>query len=196
VIEIVLLILLAAILALAVVLLGTMFYAAFISSPYAATSQPHIRKALELCSLKPGEKFYDLGSGDGRALIIASKEFLGEAVGFELSLYHFLLSKIKIRLSSCPDRIKVKWSDFYREDLGDADVIFCWLTSRAFPKLAAKFNAELKPGTRIAAFSSPLVFWEPIQIVKLPLLKTTLFDKLLAKLSPEEHSRLYLYIKK
>jgi hypothetical protein len=49
--------------------------------------------------------------------------------------------------------------EFFKEDLRGADVIFCWLTPKALPKLEYKFKNELKTGTRVIVFSSPLNFW-------------------------------------
>ena len=39
---------------------------------------------LELGGLKAGEKMYDLGSGDGRIVIMAAQKFHAEAVGVEI----------------------------------------------------------------------------------------------------------------
>jgi len=39
---------------------------------------------LILADLKPGEVLYDLGSGDGRAVIMAAKDFGAKSVGVEL----------------------------------------------------------------------------------------------------------------
>ncbi|MEK6909759.1 MAG: SAM-dependent methyltransferase, partial [Candidatus Aenigmatarchaeota archaeon] len=42
-----------------------------------------IRKMLKLAQVKKNDSVYDLGSGDGRAVIIAAKEFHAKAVGIE-----------------------------------------------------------------------------------------------------------------
>ena len=39
---------------------------------------------LQLGELKAGEKMFDLGSGDGRIVIMAAQKFHAEAVGVEL----------------------------------------------------------------------------------------------------------------
>ena len=150
----------------------------FIASPYLGTPKDKIRRALKLASLKPGEHFYDLGSGDGRSLIIAVKEFQAQATGFELWHFLYLWSKISIFLHHCSSRAKVYWKDFYGADISQADVVFCFLTPRAYPHFEEKFARELKEGTRIVTFSSPLKFWKPQQVVTFP-------DK----------SKLFLYIK-
>jgi len=63
----------------------TTLEAAIKTAPFVATPKWIIRKALRSAKLKRGEKFFDLGSGDGRALILAEKEFKALAVGWEPS---------------------------------------------------------------------------------------------------------------
>ena len=53
-------------------------------APYYPTPQTIVEKMLELGGLKAGEKMYDLGSGDGRIVIMAAQKFHAEAVGIEI----------------------------------------------------------------------------------------------------------------
>jgi len=145
--------------------IGTAIYAGIIASPYLGTPKNKIRQALKIASLKPGERFYDLGSGDGRSLIIANREYKAQAVGFELWLFLYFWSKLSLLFHHCSKNVKVYWKNFYQADISQADVIFCFLTPRAFYHLEEKFKRELKNGTRIVTFSSPLKFWEPQQII-------------------------------
>src|SRR5713226_213941 len=43
-----------------------------------------VEKMLEAAHLKPGETLYDLGSGEGRIVIMAARKFKAKAVGVEL----------------------------------------------------------------------------------------------------------------
>jgi len=171
----------------------TYIYPSVIAAPFVATPKNYIRRAFQVCNLKAGEKVYDLGSGDGRALIIAAKEFGAEAKGFELSYLLYLVSKAKILFRHLSKRAEVKWRNFYNEDLSQADVIFCWLTPRAFPKLAQKFNQELKTGTRVIAFSSPFGFWQSEQEIEFSSPGQKLFGKDIIKPSKV---KLFFYSKK
>src|SRR5271166_749537 len=54
-------------------------------APYVASPQSIVDRMLELADLRPGEKLYDLGSGDGRILITAVSRFRAKAVGIEIS---------------------------------------------------------------------------------------------------------------
>ena len=152
----------------------TTLEAAIKTSPFAATPKWIIRKALKAARLKPGEKLYDLGSGDGRALIIAEKEFKALAVGLEYSRPLFIFSKVNLFLHRIRNAIVLR-KDFFKADLSKADVIFAFLTPRAFVKLEPKFKKELKPRTRVVTFSSQLPHWKPKRIIDLAKRETKLY---------------------
>ena len=141
--------------------------AAFMGAPFVPTPGYIIRKGLKAAGLQAGETLYDLGSGTGKVLVIAEKEFGAKPVGFEYSTPLFFLSKINLFLRGAKNS-KVLRKNFFDADLSKADVIFMFLTPKAFKKLEDKFRRELKPGVRVIAYSSPLLFWQPKEIISLP----------------------------
>ncbi len=54
------------------------------TEPYIPTPEDIIPKMLTLASVMPDEMVFDLGSGDGRMLITAAKDFHARVVGVEL----------------------------------------------------------------------------------------------------------------
>src|SRR5437867_10263670 len=56
-----------------------------ILAPYYPTPETIVERMLQLGGLKAGEKVYDLGSGDGRIVIIAARKFHAQAIGVELN---------------------------------------------------------------------------------------------------------------
>lgn len=143
---------------------ATTLYAGIRSAPFVATPVPVIRLAFKLLELKSGETVLDPGCGKGTALVIAAKEFGARGIGYELSLSLFLYSFLAVRLNGVGESVRVEWGDLYKKPFREADVVFLWLTKRAYPGLKEKFEHELKPGTRIVVISSPLGFWEPYRI--------------------------------
>src|SRR5437773_4821971 len=53
-------------------------------APYYPTPATIVEKMLQVGGLKAGEKMFDLGSGDGRIVIMAAQKFHADAVGVEL----------------------------------------------------------------------------------------------------------------
>jgi ribosomal protein L11 methylase PrmA len=106
-----------------------------------------VSRLVEIASLKKGEKIYDLGCGDGRILIEAKKKANVTAVGFEAAPIPLLLALIRKHLSR--SKIKISMRNFFHQNLGDADVVFCYLGPDVANKLAGKLSNECRSGTRV-----------------------------------------------
>lgn len=133
------------------------------AAPYFPTPKGAIREALKAASLAPGEIFYDLGAGTGRALAIAEREFGARATGFELSFLFYCIAKINLFLRGSKAKIILK--DFWDVDLRDADVVFCFLAIRTMQKMEGKLKKELKPGAHIIVYAFPLPGMQPEKII-------------------------------
>src|SRR5438046_5797586 len=66
-------------------------------APYYPTPESIVEKMLKLGGLKAGEKMFDLGSGDGRIVIMAAQKFHADATGIEMDkdLYRQSMDKIQ-----------------------------------------------------------------------------------------------------
>jgi SAM-dependent methyltransferase len=129
--------------------------------PPTPTRPSRIRKALQLAELKPNETLYDLGSGDGRVLIMAAQEFKAQAVGIDAGPAQALQAWMKSLINGIRPQVRVKWGNFLKADLTGADVVFAYLTSEYAPKLEAQLLGQLKPGARVVTISFDFPNWEP-----------------------------------
>jgi predicted RNA methylase len=119
---------------------------------------------LILAELKPGETLYDLGSGDGRTVIMAAKDFGAKAVGVELredlakralnSIYELGLDR----------SVQILQDDMFKVDLKPADVVFLYLTTSANEKIKPKLESELRTGTRVVSHDYEIIGWKPSRI--------------------------------
>jgi len=126
-----------------------------------------IKRLLELANLDENKVLYDLGSGDGGVLIIAAREFkVKEARGIEISWFLHFLAKLRVKFSHLEAKIKLKRGNFFKENLGRADVICCYLMPEVLKNLRQKFLTELKPGTRILSFAFSIPGWTPEKVDK------------------------------
>ena len=66
-------------------------------APYYPTPLTIVEKMLDLGGLKAGEKMFDLGSGDGRIVIMAAQKYHADATGIEMvdDLYRQSMQKIR-----------------------------------------------------------------------------------------------------
>lgn len=132
--------------------------------PWVPARGQRIRAALRLANVQPGETVYDLGAGDGRVLVLAAREFGAKAVGIEISPVHCLLVWLRAGLAGVSRQATIRWGNFYRADLTDADVVYAYVTSSQAKRLRACLETRLKPGTRVVTVSSDLDGWQPAAI--------------------------------
>ena len=132
--------------------------------PWVPTREARIRKALQLAGLQPDEKLYDLGAGDGRVLLMASKEFDAQATGIEIGPVQCLLGWLRIWLSGGRHRARIRYGNFYKADVRNADVVFVYLTSKQTSRLSEKLAQELRPGARVVSIAADFPDWQPDEI--------------------------------
>lgn len=131
-------------------------------APFVRSSKKATDAMIRLAQIKQGTNVYDLGSGDATLLFRAAA--LGAtAVGLEINPFLVLWSRLKILLSPYRKRITVRWQNFWRADLHEADVIFIYLLPWRMEKLEKHFEKGLKPGTRIVSNSFIFPSLKPLE---------------------------------
>lgn len=128
--------------------------------PPVATSCERIRRALELAAPQPGETLYDLGSGHGRVLILAAREFGVNAVGIEAGPIQCAISWVNARWNRVGSNVRIEAGNFFKSNLAEADIVFAYLTSEYAERLQIKLAQELKPGARVLTIAFELPGWQ------------------------------------
>ena len=118
-------------------------------APWVPTRMKHVRIMLELADVKPDELVYDLGCGDGRVLVMAARKFKARAVGIEIDPFRFLWCQFLITILGLRKRVKVRFGDFFKKDISDADVVICYLLQSTNDILEKKLIEELSLDARI-----------------------------------------------
>jgi len=113
---------------------------------------------LLLTKLRHGETFYDLGAGDGRFVIEATREFGAKSIGVEMDPER--VARLKERLAATKVNAEVKEGDLMKIDLSDADVITIYLSDSVNAKLSPKLLKELKTGARVVSLDYVLPGWK------------------------------------
>lgn len=149
------------------ILIGITAYAAIIGAPLAITGKNHLDQIMTLADLKDGDVFYELGSGTGRVVAAASRQAKVRAVGFELSPFFYWLGWLNLKIRGCRNW-ELRWQDFFKADLSEADVVFCYLMPKTLKRMKEKFEKELKPGAKVITYAFRLHYWPIVKTVKNP----------------------------
>jgi phospholipid N-methyltransferase len=139
-------------------------WSAMIGAGFQPTSKKLVKKMLEIAELGPNDILYDLGSGDGRIVTEAVKSYGANAVGIEADPIRVLWSRMFLFLNRIQDKSKIKWGNFFNEDIIDATVVTLFLGSDANEKLKKKLVKELKPGTHVVSYVWTFHDWKPVKI--------------------------------
>src|SRR5580692_7227007 len=137
-------------------------------APYVVSPQEIVDRMLELADLKPGEKLYDLGSGDGRILITAVVRFKAKAVGVEISDDLVNSTNARIRRLGLDNDAQVIHGNFLDVDLTPADVVTLYLATDANEMLRPNLEKFLKRGSRVVSHDYAVTGWKPKLVDKDP----------------------------
>lgn len=130
-------------------------------APYYPTPAFIVQKMLELSELKAGEKLFDLGSGDGRILIMAAQEFKADATGVELDKDLYRQSTDRIARLGLEKRARVIHGDILRQDYSSADVITVYLLPTSNDAVRPLLEKQVKPGARVVCHDFDMSGWTP-----------------------------------
>ncbi len=136
------------------------------TEPYISTPEDIIPKMLTLASVKPNETLFDLGSGDGRMVITAARDFHARVVGVEIRRRLVTECRRKVREMGLSRQVKISCRNFKRVSLRKADVLAMYLSSYTLNLMAPKFLKELRPGVRIVNFDYPIPGWRPVREIE------------------------------
>jgi SAM-dependent methyltransferase len=122
---------------------------------------------LKLADVHKGDVLYDLGSGDGRIVILAAQKFGARAIGIDINPQRIKESLQNAEKAGMAGKVTFRNEDLFEADFKDATVVSLYLLPALNLKLRPKLWRELKPGTRIVSHNFDMGDWEPEKKVKL-----------------------------
>lgn len=141
--------------------------ASIFGSPIVYANTDAIRDTLKLADLKEGELVVDLGCGNAKSLIIASRDFGAKGVGVDLSLYCYLKSRLNVLISGQSKNVKIIWGDFKKAEsyLEKADVVYLYLLNTALEKIEPWFFSSIGNQTRVVSLAFVFVKHKPTKSI-------------------------------
>jgi predicted RNA methylase len=132
-------------------------------APYYPTPNTIVERMLNFAGLKAGETMYDLGSGDGRIVIIAAQKYHAKAIGVELDNDLAISSAARIKKLGLEKTARIIHGDILTQNYGDADVITVYLLPESNIKVRPILESTVKKGTRIVAHDFEIGGWTPVK---------------------------------
>jgi hypothetical protein len=127
-----------------------------------ATRSDAVRDMLWLANVGKDDVLYDLGSGDGRIVIAAVRDFgARRAVGIEIDPKRIRESRENAQKAGVTDRVEFIQGDLFTTDFRQASVVTLFLGHESNIKLRPKMLSILKPGSRIVSHQFNMGEWQP-----------------------------------
>jgi predicted RNA methylase len=121
---------------------------------------------LTLARVTGDDVVYDLGSGDGRIVILAAQKYGARGVGIEIDPKLVELSRQLAREGAVEDKVTFVEADMFTTDISAATVVTLYLSTTINADLEPKLRRELKPGSRIVSQQFPMGGWLPDQMLR------------------------------
>ncbi|MEZ5401264.1 MAG: class I SAM-dependent methyltransferase [Bryobacteraceae bacterium] len=133
-------------------------------APYYPTPETIVDKMLQFGELKAGEKMFDVGSGDGRIVIMAADKYKADATGVEMDADLYKRSSDRIKQKGLNARARIIHGDAMQQDYSAADMLTVYLLPSSNDKLRPILEKQLKKGTRIVSHDFEFSGWTPEKI--------------------------------
>src|SRR5438067_9478319 len=127
------------------------------------TPEEVVDRMLTMAQVTPNDYVVDLGSGDGRTVIMAAKKFGAKALGVEYNPDMVKLSQENAQKAGMSERAQFRRADIFATDFSQATVITLYLLPALNMKLRPTILA-MKPGTRVASHSFTMEDWEADEV--------------------------------
>ncbi len=129
--------------------------------PYVPTPPAVVEAMLKLADVGANDYVIDLGSGDGRIVLMAATKFRARGMGYDIDPDLVEGANAAAKKQGVADRAKFEVRDVLKADIGRATVMTLYLLPGMMTSLQKKLLAELAPGTRIVSHDFTFENWKP-----------------------------------
>jgi SAM-dependent methyltransferase len=132
---------------------------------FTPTRQAVADAMLKLAHVTADDIVYDLGSGDGRIVILAAQKYGARGVGIEIDHGLVEVSRQIARDGEVDHKVTFVEDDLFTADISAATVVTLYLSTSVNRRLEPKLRRELRAGARIVSHQFPISDWTPSQTI-------------------------------
>ena len=130
--------------------------------PYVPTPPEVARAMLSLADANTNDIVYDLGSGDGRIVIMAARDFdVHKGVGIDLDQDLITRAIRTAEQEGLSGKVDFKVADIFETDFSDATILTLYLLEKLNVQLRPRILEELSPGSRVVSHHFRMGDWTP-----------------------------------
>lgn len=132
--------------------------------PFVPTPQSVVDRMLKMTNTQPDDIVYDLGSGDGRIVIAAIRNFnVKKGVGVDINPVRVKEGNDNAAKAGVTDRATFVQGNVFEFDFSEATVVTMYLLPSVNLRLRDRVLNELRPGTRVVSHQFDMGDWEADQ---------------------------------
>ncbi len=140
--------------------------AALSMAPWVPMWKKDLDRVFALANIQSGERFYDLGCGNGKVVLAAAQRYDITAVGVELAFPLYIVCVAR-KLFTRTKNATFVFGNLFSQDLSSADVIYVFgMPKKLEGRLVKKLYTEATPGTRVISYTFPIRGLEPLTVDK------------------------------
>jgi hypothetical protein len=134
-------------------------------APFVVTPPDVVQEMLKLAEVRQDDVVFDLGSGDGRIVITAAREYGARGIGFELEPDLVDRARKDAGRAGVGNLAEFYVQDVLTVDLTGATVVTIYLSREANIKLRPRLLSQLRPGSRVVSHQFDMGDWPPSRIL-------------------------------
>lgn len=119
-------------------------------APYVQTNDEDSKKILEIVKKNSPKYIVDIGSGDGKLVILLASHGI-KADGIEINPLLVFKSKRAIKKAGLGKFAKIHWGSYWKHNLSKYDMAVTYAIRHIMPRLEKKLAAELESGSLVVS---------------------------------------------
>ena len=128
---------------------------------FVPTPQAVVDAMLKMAGVHKGDVVYDLGSGDGRIVVMAAKEYGVKGIGIDINPQRIAEANANATQAGVTNLVAFRNEDLFEADIHEASVVTLYLLTSLNLKLRPKLWHDLKPGARVVSQTFDMGDWKP-----------------------------------
>jgi SAM-dependent methyltransferase len=133
-------------------------------APYVPTPLEVAETMLQIADVNEKDVVYDIGSGDGRIVVMAAKRFGARSVGIELDPELLKEARLNAQKAGVEGLVEFRREDATKSDYSEATVVTMYLLPESNELLRPILEAQLKDGARVVSHNYDIIGWKDREI--------------------------------